>query len=382
MAPPNGREHPGLSADLLRAPYRFDFFQAVRLLERLAREAARADPRRPAAPVGEDEAPHREAVRFRALPSLSFPPAPVSKIDWPAADGARTNGTVPPAAMVVAFLGMIGPQGVLPPHYTALLLRRVRGKDFSLRDFLDLFHHRAVSLFYRAWEKYRLPFTYERARLDAAGGEEDLTAWCVYCLAGVGTGGLRGRLAIDDEAFLYYAGHFAHYPRSAAALEGILQDYFELPIQIQQAQGQWLVLDDVDQSSLPTPAHRNGRNCQMGVNAIVGERIWDVQGKFRVRVGPLTYDQFRRFMPDGDGLRALCQLARAYVGPEFDFDVHLILRRDAVPPCQVTTAAPELPRLGGNTWAGGRRRRRDVDDVVFSCDLAERGTAPADPPPG
>jgi type VI secretion system protein ImpH len=372
MAPTNGRESAGLSAELLRVPQRFDFFQAVRLLERLAHDAARADARRPCAAVGADEVPAREAVRFRALPSLSFPPAPVSKIDWPAAGDGRDNGALRPAEMVVTFLGLTGPLGVLPPHYTALLLRRVRAKDFSLRDFLDLFHHRAASLFYRAWEKYRLPFTYERARRDG-GGDEDLATWCVYCLAGLGTDGLRGRLDVDDEAFLFYAGHFAHYPRSAVALEGILRDYFGLPIEVEQAHGQWLSLDEPDQSALPGPGQPLGLNCQMGINVIVGERVWDVQGKFRVRVGPLRYEQFRRFTPDGDGLRALCQLTRTYVGPEYDFDVQLILRRDQVPLFQVGEV-PDAARLGWNTWSGAQARAADVGDVIFPCDLAERGS--------
>src|SRR5262249_36267283 len=134
---------------------------------------------------------------------------------------------LPPLEMLVAFLGLTGPQGVLPQHYTALLLRRIREKDHALHDFLDLFNHRAVSLFYRAWEKYRLPFAYERSRLD--GSEEaDACTRSLYCLVGLGTGSQRGRLAIDDEAFLFYSGHFAHHPRSASGLEGLLEDYFEL----------------------------------------------------------------------------------------------------------------------------------------------------------
>src|SRR5581483_8630178 len=107
-----------------------------------------------------------------------------------------------------------------PPHYTTLLVRRVRAKDFALRDFLDLFHHRTVSLFYRAWEKYRLPFAYERSRADGPGAE-DLCTFVLYCLVGLGTGGLRGRLDVNDEAFLYYGGHFAHFPRCAVSLEAM-----------------------------------------------------------------------------------------------------------------------------------------------------------------
>jgi type VI secretion system protein ImpH len=267
--------------------------------------------------------------------------------------------------MVVAFLGLTGPQGVLPQHYTSLLLRRIRGKDFALRDFLDLFNHRTVSLFFRAWEKYRLPFAYERSRLDGAEGALDLCSWVLYCLVGLGTAGLRGQLAIDDETFLYYGGLFAQQTRPAVSLERMLQDYFELPVRLVQAVGQWLTLDEADRSLTPSAGMRFGRNCQLGVNLIVGERVYDVQSKFRLCIGPLTYGQFRRFMPRGDGLRALCQLTRTFAGPEFDFDVQPVLLASEVPWCRLTDDPADGPCLGWNTWVRCGPFARDVTSAVF-----------------
>jgi type VI secretion system protein ImpH len=354
---------------LLSEPYRFDFFQAVRLLE----SAARHDPRRRAEPVGHDQAPEQEVVRFRTLPALSFPAAAVHQI--------RSRDEAAPADMSVTFLGLMGPLGALPPHYTSLLVRRLRHRDLALREFFDLFNHRAVSLFYRAWEKYRLPFAYERSRswhgretapqqADGRSEGEDLVTRCLYCLVGLGTGGLRDRHAVDDEALVFYGGHFAHFPRSAVSLEAMLGDYFEMPVRVRQAQGQWLVLEEADRSLLPSPDHALGRCCQLGVNLIAGDRVWDVQSKFRVRIGPLTYAQFRGFMPDGDGLQALGQMTRAYVGPELDFDVQVVLRRAEVPGCRLEATAAHAPRLGWNTWVHGDAWERDVEDAVFQVEAA------------
>jgi type VI secretion system protein ImpH len=275
-------------------------------------------------------------------------------------DGAIT----PFSEMVVSFFGVTGPSGVLPYHYTALLLRRIRDKDYSLRDFLDLFHHRAISLFYRAWVKYRLPIAYERSTLW--GEKEDLITWALYCLAGFGTAGLRGKVDVDDEAFLYYSGHFAHYPRSASALEGMLGDYFALPIEILQLQGQWLHLTPAEQAAMPGGAHPRGLHNQLGANVVVGERVWDQQSKFRVRVGPLTYAEFQRFMPNGDRLRKLCQLARAFVGPEYDFDVQVVLRPDEVPGCQLEAKGGKGVQLAWTTWMRAKEFIYPVDDAVFS----------------
>jgi type VI secretion system protein ImpH len=339
MAAEDGRKDPDLS-DLVRGePYRFDFFQTVRLLEAAARERAGRDPRHPAASVGGDHAPDREHVRFRAALSLSFPAAPLTQVRSPASGG--------PAEAIVTFLGLVGPHGVLPPHYTALILRRLRDKDFALRDFLDLFNHRAVSLFYRAWEKYRLPIACERAARD---GTTDPATHAVYCLTGLGTDGLRGRQAVSDGAFLYYAGHFAHFPRSAAALEALLAEYFGLPVEIEQAAGQWLTLADADRSRLPDDEFPEGRNAGLGLTAVAGERVWDVQSKFRVAVGPLTYGEFRRFMPDGNGLQQLGALTRTYVGPELDFEILPLLKPTEAPPLVLAGDGPDGPRLGWNTW--------------------------------
>jgi type VI secretion system protein ImpH len=293
---------------------------------------------------------------------LAFPAGEVAGLRLPEGRGA---GGLPPAEMTVAFLGLAGPCGVLPPHYTTLLLRRLRRRDTALRDFLDLFHHRLTSLFYRAWEKYRLPFAHERHRLDARPGEEDLPTRALYSLVGLGTAGLRGRRQVPDQAFLYYAGLFSHWPRSAEALEALLGDYLEMPVRVLQLQGQWLSLEREDRARLPGPACPQGRNNRVAVNLVIGDRVWEVQSKFRIRVGPLTAKQFRRLIPSADGLLPLCQLARSYAGPEFDFDVQAVLLPREVPWCRLGGDG-EGAYLGWNTWVRCGDFRRDVDDAVFA----------------
>ena len=353
-----------LAENLLREAHRFDFFQAVRVLERMAAEQASSGPRRH--PVGEDFAPRQEAVRFRAHASQSFPSGEIVEIH-PGAP--KETDSAPPPEMVVAFLGLTGPNGVLPRHYTSLLIERVRAKDYALRDLLDLFHHRIISLFYRAWEKYRFPFAYERLAREEHAAKEDLFTDCLYCLLGLGTNKLRGRVNFDDEAFLYYGGFFAHYPRSALSLEVMLADYFEQPVRVLQFHGQWLYLSRDDQSALPNAELPEGLNCQMGRNVIIGERVWDVEGKFRVRLGPLGFEDFRRFMPSGDALLPLGQMIRAYGGPQFDFDVQPVLKAAEAPWCQLGGDGASPARLGWNTWVRCKEFVNDVDDAVFSINV-------------
>lgn len=384
MATEGRRAGTPLIEELYASAFRFDFFQAVRVLERHAERQARRNARANAPtvsqapkedrsgrrPVGFDADPDREIVRFRALPALSFPAGPVAEV-VPPEDVGETEDETAPTEMLVTFLGLTGPQGVLPRHYTALLLKRLQQKDSTLRAFFDLFHHRTISLFYRAWEKYRFPFALERHRLAPSRDTGDLFTDVLYCLVGMGTAELAGRTTIPDESLLYYAGHFADRHRPALTLETILADYFELPITIEQFEGQWLYLDDGDCSRLPGRSDRGTANTTLGLNLVAGRRIWDVQSKFRVRVGPVKLTEFKRLMPIGDMLRPLTQMARLYVGPDFDFDIQPVLEGPEVPWFQLDSRSEDGPRLGWTTWSRVGAFERDVDDVSFSLDASQ-----------
>lgn len=368
MASESGRKSPSVADRLMKEPFRFDFFQAVRLLEQMAREQAgkgQADGESGGLrlPVGGDSRPQQEVVRFLAMPSHRFPAGAIYSLA-PARNGNGGLVDAGPADMIVSFMGLTGPSGVLPRHYTRLVIERLRHKDRALADFLDLFNHRAISHFYRAWEKYRFPLGYERASLNETA-EDDLFQHGLYCCLGFGTGGLRGRQQIDDECLLYYGGHFAHFPRNAVSLESVVTDYFELPARVLQFHGQWLYLSPEDQSRLPAAETSGGYNNALGVSLVIGRRVWGIEHKFRLRLGPLDYDEFRRFTPVGDRLVPLCQFVRSYAGAEYDFDVQPVLKADAVPPCQLGGDPSDPSFLGWNTWLISRSKEMDADEAVF-----------------
>ncbi|MDQ2695776.1 MAG: type VI secretion system baseplate subunit TssG [Pseudomonadota bacterium] len=356
MAAPRRRSAAALSETLFAQARRFGFFQAVRLLGWVLGERARRRGGPPPAAVGHDD-PRHEAVRFQALPSLSFPATEVAELQPPAADDGHG-----PARMQVTFMGLTGPAGVLPAHYTGLLLRRLRLKDRALRDFLDIFHHRSISLFYRAWEKYRLPVAWERARRD---GADDPFSRALGGLIGLGTPGLGGRLAVSDDLLLYFAGHFAHRPRSAAALAALLEEFLDLPVAVRQFHGRWLALREAEQTRL-YGSDMAQQYPQLGRDAVVGDRVWDVGGKFRLRLGPLRGRQFRQLLPDGPLLARVGDLTRAYVGVELDFDVQLVLETAAIPPCRLE--ADSGPRLGWSAWLGEAAAGAEADAAVFEAE--------------
>ncbi|MBN9524321.1 type VI secretion system baseplate subunit TssG [bacterium] len=362
-APPE----PPVAEQLYAEPHGFDFFQAVRLLRELAGDAA-------------GSVPADAAVRFAAHQSLSFPPSAVAGLN-PAAAGH-------PPLMTVAFLGLTGAGGVLPRHYTELLLRvdrDVKGPEkHALRDWLDVFNHRAAALFYAAWEKYRFPLPFARGEADRA--DPDPFTLGLLSLIGLGTGGLRNRLAVrpaepgppadapdpdaparaDDLGLLRFAGILAQRHRDAWGLEAVLGGYFDVPVRVEQFQGRWLLLDEPSQTRLGA----DDGNCTLGTDAVAGDRVWDVQGKFRVRLGPLRYGGFLSFLPDAaagwTAFALLVKMTRLYAGPEFDFDVQLVLTAEHAPPCVLDDHAAG-PRLGWNCWLLSAPLDREADDAVFEA---------------
>jgi type VI secretion system protein ImpH len=219
-------------------------------------------------------------------------------------------------------------------------------------SFLDIFTHRAVSMFYRAWGKYRFPIAYER-------GQDEFTSY-LFDSAGLGTEGLHGRMDLDDESLLPYTGLIAQKPHSTNALENILSDYFSVPAKVEQFFGQWLDLDAADFTRLGID------NSELGKNAIIGTRVWDQQSKFRVRLGPLLFKHFLAFLPNGSANRSLKSIIRFIVGNEYDFDVQLSLKANQVPGLVLTTRAVRRPMLGWTTWLKTKPFKKNADNVVLA----------------
>jgi type VI secretion system protein ImpH len=325
---------------LFQEPYCFDFFRVIRVLEKLYPEREL---------VGTDAPPAREVARFSARATLTFPASQIQELKESEDDSS-------PPLMTVNFMGLTGPLGVLPEVYTEFLIQRLYLKDRTLRDFFDLFNHRAISLFYRAWEKHHFTVGFDR-------GQDDRFSQYVFDLIGMGTNGLRGRLAFEDLGLLHYSGLFNQHPRSASGLEGIVRDYFEVPAGIEQYVGRRVRLD-------PEIYNRLGIcNTELGVNLILGESVWDRQSQFRVEVGPLSLPRFRSFLPVGRDFLPLNQISRLYSGQECDFDVLLKLKAGEVPECRLLSEGDDGAYLGWSSWLKMRDFTADTQDTVLSCKI-------------
>lgn len=342
---------------------RFRFFQAVRLLALSAGEER-------------DKTPIPATLRFSSPLSLAFPASEIHAVDvrrdkapdkhvsseHPATTGLRTGSpSTEPAGQMnisVAFMGLTGPSGVLPTSYTELFIdRRNQFRDKTGHAFLDMFTHRAVSLFYQAWRKFRFYVPYEAGNAD--GFSRNLLD-----IAGVGLRHLQQRLSADgqgipDRFLIHYAGLLSQKPVPPVNIAALVRGFFGVEARIESFVGQWMTLPASEQSAL------DGHPCVLGQNAFVGERLWERQNKIRLELGPLDRKQFANLLPGRAGLPALRELIQFCVGLTLDCDVTLIVKRDEIPD-PVLCSASDAPRLGYSLWLNSHAPREYARDASFS----------------
>lgn len=351
MATPRRQSNPSVAETLYDKPYSFEFYQAVRLLHWLNDHGADVQSGEQA-PSGRA----RDAVRFSAQLSLETPAGEI--YDLGPGVPAQGDKLAKPPKMTVTFLGLTGPNGALPVHYTELLLeRRFRNRDRTLQEFLDIFNHRLTSQFYQAWAKYHVFVDWERQT------REGFLRYLLD-LVGMGADSLRNRLesnklGIRDQALAYYSGILAQHPHSAEGLASIVSDYFRVPTEIVQFQGRWMQLPHDQCTRLGVS------ECGLGEGAMLGTVVWEQQSKFRIRIGPLNQQEFRTFMPNGSAFVSLARFGNFYAGTSLDFDVQVAIKRSDVPFCVLGGQGEFAAHLGWSTWLNPSDEGPDLDDAVF-----------------
>lgn len=315
----------------------FDFFAALRLLEC-------AHPERPR--IGRSLHPRDDAVRFGQAPSLAFESLMLNRMR------PGENGTA--AHLDVNFFGLTGANGPLPQHLTDYVRDRQRNAgDPTLARFLDMFHHRMIALFYRAWASAQPTVSLDREHADRF-------ADYLASLIGLGMQTLRGRDAVPDGAKLHYAGHLASHNRNADGLAQILSDYFKVPVAVEQFVGHWMRMPDNAWCRLRSDVRTRSGFAVLGTTSVIGTRVWNCQHKFRIVVGPLEMADFQRLLPGGASFARLRDWVRNYAGMAYDWDINLQLKRQAVPPLALGKA-----RVGWTSWLHSVAPRDDARQVFF-----------------
>lgn len=336
MAPQDRPAIPRLNVAeaLAREPSAFDFFQALRLVECCNLPQPR---------IGCSARPEQDPVRLGQDPSLAFAPSTLASFEPASANG--------PARLACHFLGLFGPNGPLPLHLTEYATERRRHvHDTTLIAFADVFHHRMLSLFYRAWSLSRPTVSFDRP-------EQDWFARYLASLFGMGLPALCGRDAFPDRAKLSYAGLLADHTRNPDGLRTMIGDHFHLPVRIEEFIGAWLLLPLASRCRLGTSPETGS----LGRTAVAGSWVWSGQSRFRIVFGALTLIDYQRFLPGEPALAEVIAMVRIYVGDELEWELNLVLKKSEVPP--IALGGPL--RLGWTTWLPQSARAGDAADLIL-----------------
>ena len=319
--------------DLIAHSHRFEFFRAVSLVRRAIETLDDGPAQGPAPSLG---------LRFRATPTLGVPAAEITGFARIETERGR-----PGFEMMVPFLGLYGPASPLPAFITEQVVARDRDGS-TLRDFLDLFNHRAIEILYEIWRKYRHTETYRPGASDPTSG---------YVFALMGMLGLRsagGPLSL--ESLLPYAGPLALAGHSAVLLETLVSRQLGgVRARVQEFVPRRAVVDDAQKCRLGL------RNTTIGDDWVLGERVPDLMGKFRVRIGPLAIEDYRDLLAGRPGRERLASLVRTIVGSKLDYDVVLTVREEAIARWRLGQPAA----LGHDAWLAGEGR---VENRIISAD--------------
>jgi type VI secretion system protein ImpH len=320
---------------LEQQPASFDFYAALRQLE-----CAFADKPR----IGQSARPAGDAVRFGQRPSLAFEPAMIDSLHQ--ADDERAPW------LLVNFFGLLGANGPLPLHLTEYIRDRQRHmNDPTLAHFSDLFHHRMISLFYRAWASGQPAVSLDRPGADRFSGYVD-------SLIGLGMRSLQQRDAAPDTAKRHYAGRLAPHARNAGGLAALLSDYFQAPVQVQEFVGHWMPLPADGWCAL-----RSGSGGErLGVSTVLGKKVWNAQHKFRLLIGPLEIGQLTRLLPGQQSMQRLTAWVRQYAGLALEWDVNLIVKKEQIP----DTRLGQTARLGWTSWLTSKTPDKDDRQLVIN----------------
>jgi type VI secretion system protein ImpH len=318
---------------LLDEPYRFEFFQAVRLMVEWLGQSGIAP-----------ERALTEHVLFENVLSFSFAPAQIAEVG---ADEETLEVRFTPA-----FMGFLGVNGTLPFHYTERIYAyESTTHDEAPRAFLDMFSNRALALFYMAWCKHRVEHL----------GAEDGFLSLLLNFAGF----QRGAGTLDDAVIARYAGVLVQRPVPPDVLASVLADYLRVPLVIDETTGCWMTLNRPEQCALGL------QNAVLSTNAMLGERSWRPDLRAEIRIGPLSRQQFDASLPGGDSARVLAQLLRIFGNPTVSYDVRLILKAAEINPMQLSGGAAQSARLGQDSFLVSQTEDLDRSDMTYRITLLE-----------
>ena len=336
MGPGNWRTGLDIEALLKDKPERFDFYQAVKLIEQFKRRNGLLKK------TGSDSG---QTISFSSAVSQSFPATNIASLKFP-------EETSDPVEMKVNFMGLAGAHGPLPAPVTEMVIDQTRSKNHAAAAFLDIFNNRLIQLFYKSRAQYS-------GSLGSTPADQHSVGEAILSIAGLAGSPSHNRV-ISDKELMRFAGLLAKRPLSKVALEKIISGLFNVQVKVKEFVGRWLSID----ASHQTCIGRKGLNNELGQTTVLGTRSWDQGGAIEIQLGPLSSDEFCSFLADGDRHKPIQELVQLCVDPGLTVRLRLKAESDSRSPA--TLGSTSNCRLGWSSWLIMGGQSREDSQVTLS----------------
>ncbi|MDO6548650.1 type VI secretion system baseplate subunit TssG [Pseudoalteromonas carrageenovora] len=270
-----------------------DFYKAVFIIENQLKKHG-LDYRH----VGYDSSPKQELIKFTATQKFGYPGNAITKLEETGFEDGMHK-----VNMQVSFMGLTGCSGALPQFYSELVMQRLRYKDTTMRDFYDMFNHRLISLYYRAWKKYK-------PSLNHVNYEKNKDPYTQ--ILGLLSGGY-------NEHQLHFSGLYSRKIRNAFDLKNVLSSYLGCDVSIKQMVGQWHELKAQEQTRLASQALYEGQHARLGVDTMIGNKVWDVSSNIEIHIKSDDPDKAKQLLPKGPLFEIANKITKDYVGNAINF---------------------------------------------------------------
>lgn len=304
---------------LIKNPSRFNFFQAVRLINCYLDNQGK---------IGH--------VSLKNIPRLEFPTGDIKRITFAHSDTDEVN-----FELHTTILGLLGQSGALPLHYTEVTLEHIAIKNHAINDFISLFNEKLLQLLYKAWERSRFYIAFENHQANKSP--------IINFLAS-----LINKTAdqLDIDQFIFHSGLSSKNNIAKEELEQIINGYFNLPAKIFNHLGRWITLSETEQTKIASKPNKENHN-QLGRGATIGKSFWCSPNQFIVVIGPLNYQKYMQLFPKEPLYNALKNLIQHYVGIEFSFKIRTEIDPKEIP--QYPLNSNKKIQLGRNSWCTTNR---------------------------
>jgi type VI secretion system protein ImpH len=298
----------------------YDFYAVMRLLESQSQTR-----------FGTTKTPEKDPILLGQTVHMHFAPSSIDKL-------RKTNKS---SWLDVFFFGLTGPNGPLPTHLTERIFKQQKEqRDTTTVDFLNIFHHRLLSLYYRAWANKDPIIQYDLH-------EKDTFRTYIGCLAGYGLPALKDRDSLPDHAKLKFTAFLGGKTRHISGLTKLIESIFGIKAKIKEFSGEWLTIPTQHRCILKEKHYAK----RLGQSTTLGKYSWQCQYKFKVTLGPLDLQTYESFLPNTHKIKQLNDAIRNYVGIEFDWEIIPTLQQSQVPSLKLG----QYGQLGWTSWLNNTR---------------------------